>query len=301
MEKAHGWVYVRSKNNGKASKQPQNGQTPPTPQMSTPGSYHFDVATPDFPEGPAYGVTAPNYRAESLAGSTVPSESPNHFMDDHATDFNETFAPFDPTYAWNESNDSFVSGNMTGYAAGSHQPSWDAADMTHASSAPSAFEASLPPHDDETLFNENYDWSNMEHDMTSMNIQLITPATSVEMRPYNAFNRHPTVSFDQPLSVQNPSLSPGAKGDAMLYSPYSMQSNEMSGEEGYEEFTQELQKPTHDFSLFSSSSGPSSSYNTTSGAMFQDLSAFHGPSAWSGRSTELAQQMGLGDLMQMDE
>jgi uncharacterized C2H2 Zn-finger protein len=51
MEKAHGWQYVRSKNNGKRGKTPSTvaspSQTPPTPAMSTPiSSLSTDLPSP---------------------------------------------------------------------------------------------------------------------------------------------------------------------------------------------------------------------------------------------------------------
>ena len=300
MEKAHGWVYVRSKNNGKASKKPQDGKTPPTPQISTPGSYIFDAPTPEFHDGQGYDGATRHYSTDSVVDSAVYPEKSGPFTDDHLTAFDETFEPFDTNYVWPEPNHEPRSGNMNAYANISHPLSWDAADAT--TSVPSSFEASLPPNDDEALFGSNFDWSNMDHDVTSMNIQLITPATSVNMRPHDVFPRNPSTSMEEPLNFQNPSFSPGAKGDAMLYSPYSMQDNEMSTDEGYDNFPRNVHKPTHDFSLFDSSNGSSTSYSTADDVMFQDLSSFHGASsAWLGRGTELVQQIDLVDLIPMEE
>ena len=300
MEKAHGWVYVRSKNNGKAIKKPQDGKTPPTPQISTPGSYIFDAPTPEFHDGQGCEGATRHYGTNSIVGSAVYPEKSGPFTDDHITAFDETFEHFDTNYVWPEPNHESGSGNMNAYTNISHPLSWDAAEVT--TSVPSSFEASLPPNDDEALFGSNFDWSNMDHDVTSMNIQLVTPATSVDIRPHDVFHRNPSISMEGPLTNQNISFSPGAKGDAMLYSPYSMQDNEMSTDEGYDDFPRTAHKPTHDFSLFDSSNGSSNSYSTADDVMFQDLSSFHGAStAWSGRGAELVQQIGLVDLMPMEE
>ena len=67
-------------------------------------------------------------------------------------------------------------------------------------------------------------------------------------------------------------------------------------DEGYDDFASDG-KPS-DFALFDSASHNPSLGNR--GQMFQDLSSF-GPSAWSGRGTDLAQQLGMQDMMQVDE
>ncbi|MCJ1479706.1 copper-binding transcription factor [Lambiella insularis] len=290
MEKAHGWQYIRSKNNGKTGRRPQTGKTPPTPQMSTPGSYIFDAPTPEFQNDPTFYETSPiRTAAESLSRSMAVSDFPVSYTTNPVTNFNDTFGTFDTPFAWADQNDHVDSANMTDYSTSSHRPSWDAA-ILEPTALPSSFETSLSPQDEEPIFGSNFDWSNMDHDVTSLNIQLITPATSVHTHPFDAFSRHPSISHEGLPNCQVPSLSPGAKGDTMLYSPYSMQSNDISVDEGFVEFRQDILKPTHDFSLFDSSNAISSMNATGNDGMFQDLSTFNPPSTWS-----------VGDLLPMEE
>ena len=83
----------------------------------------------------------------------------------------------------------------------------------------------------------------------------------------------------------------------MLYSPYSQ--NEGPVDEGYEDFVSDG-KPATDFPLFDGSGHAPNLSSTDNGQMFQDLASF-APTAWSGRGTELAQQLGMQDIMQVDE
>lgn len=295
MEKAHGWQYIRSKNNGKGGKKPQTGRTPPTPQtpqMSTPGSYVFDAPSPTFQEAPTFYGASTN---QSVASG--PLELSGQYGSDSTMGTNDTFGPFDPNFSWIGSHNEYGSGDLTDYSGGSQRPSWDAS-MTNPSAPLSSFETSLNPQDEEPLFGDTFDWSNMEPDMTSMNIQLYTPATSIDTRPYEAFSRNPSISLDEQACGQIPSLSPGAQGDAMLYTPYSMHSNDLSVDEGYVEYHDVL-KPGHDFPLFDSSNAASNPNSTSNEGMFQDLSTF--PTGWSGRGTDLAQQFGIDDMMRIDE
>ncbi|KAL9022149.1 MAG: hypothetical protein Q9185_000663 [Variospora sp. 1 TL-2023] len=294
MEKAHGWAYVRSKNNGKTKKNP-NGKTPPTPQISTP---IFDASSPEIGDassshnyGDAYSVAPSiNGSEESLAHSAL--DTPFMELDD-------TFAPFPTNLHWNESYDGYTPGGPSPYTPASHRLSLDAGSMTNAPTIPSSFE-SLIPHDQESLFTENFDWSNIDThaDFTSMNIQLVTPANSIETQPLDAFSRNHSICFDQTSNEQVPSLSPGAQGNVMLYSPYSQ--NEGPTDEGYDDFSGDAGKPTEDFALFDSAHASSSMSNTGGGCMFQDLSTFV-PNVWSGRGTDLARQFGMNNLMDVDD
>ena len=83
----------------------------------------------------------------------------------------------------------------------------------------------------------------------------------------------------------------------MLYSPYSQ--NEGPVDEGYEDFVSDG-KPSNDFALFDGPGQVRTMGSADHGQMFQDLASF-APTAWSGRGTELAQQLGMQDMMQVDE
>lgn len=295
MEKAHGWAYVRSKNNGKTKKN-QTGKTPPTPQITTPT---FDSSSPEFGET----SSSHNYGgAYSLAPSINGSEdSLSHSaLNTPYMDVDDRFAPFPVNFSWNESYDGYTPSGPSPYTPASHRLSMDAGSMTNAPTVPSSFESSLTPLDQDPLFTDNFDWSNMntDNDFTSLNIQLVTPASSVETRPLDAFSRNPSISLDQAPNQQVSSLSPGAQGNAMLCSPYSQ--NEGPVDEGYDDFSAEAGKPSGDFALFDSTHDSSSMTSTGNQCMFQDLSSFV-PSVWSGRGTDLARQLGMNNLMDVDE
>ena len=294
MEKAHGWAYVRSKSNGKTGKKPKAGKTPPTPQISTPGSYIFDVSSSEIGEtSNSYQNSGGYSNGRSMNGSVIGSEdSASRSAND--TPFmvpDDTFGPFDPNFAWNES----WNGLPTDYTPNSHGPSWDEA-MTNAPTHPSSFETSLNGQD--PIFTENFDWSNLDTNYTSMNIQLITPENSIDTRSMDAFSRNPSISLEEPLDGKVPSLSPGGQGNVMLCSPYSQ--NEASTDEGYDDFVTESGKPGADFPLFGDSNNGSSLSSADNDQMFPILGTF-APTNWFGRGTDLAQPLGLSDLMQVDE
>lgn len=301
MEKAHGWAYVRSKNNGKTGKRPQAAKTPPTPQIETPGSYIFDASSPELGEASSsYNAHEAYGMSHSMNGSISASEDSAHrsITETPFMGMEETFAPWDPNFSWNESYNGFTPVGPSEYTPSSHRLSWDAASMTNAPTVPSSFETALTPRDQDPLFTENFDWSNLDTNFTSFNIQLITPACSVETKPLDAFSRNPSISAEQAPNNQIPSLSPGAQGNLMLYSPYSH--DEASNDEGYDDFTSDTGKPSNDFALFDGSHQAPSVSSTADGHMFQDLASIV-PSAWSGRGTELAHQLGMNDLMQLEE
>lgn len=296
MEKAHGWAYVRSKNNGKSKKNP-TGKTPPTPQITTPS---FDSSSPEFGEmaspinyGGAYSV-APSMNGSDGSLSRSALDTPYMDVDDR-------FAPFPANFSWDESYDGYTPSGPSPYTPASHRLSIDAGSMTNAPTVPSSFESSMNSLDQDPLFTENFDWSNMntDHDFTSLNIQLVTPASSIETRSLDAFSRNHSISLDQAHNQQQvPSLSPGAQGNVMLYSPYSQ--NEGPVDEGYDDFSTEVGKPSGDFALFDGTNASSSMTSTGNQCMFQDLSTFV-PNVWSGRGTDLAQQLGMNNLMDVDE
>jgi len=284
MEKAHGWAYVRSKNNGKTGRKPAKAsKTPPTPQMTTPGSHIFSASGSEFGEPTSPYSTresvspymANGYGAASAHGSSGESAST---FESPALGVNDTFTPWDPNFQWDESYNRLTP--QTSYTPSSHRLSLDSAPT-----APSSYEMQNDP----TLFGENYDWNNM--DFTSMNIQLdtTTPLSS------NAYSRNPSISLERPHSAKNPNLSPCAQGNEMLYSPYA------NGvvDEGYGDFATDVRKAANDFALFDDSR-PASSLGNGAINLFSDLPPFQ-PSTWSGRGTDLAQQLGMSEMMQLDE
>ncbi|KAG6999310.1 zinc finger transcription factor ace1 [Physcia stellaris] len=294
MEKAHGWAYVRSKNNGKSGKKGPTFKTPPTPQNKTPGSDIFEASSPDF--AVASPFASRGSITNSVNGSIAASDDYGTLssMDTPFMATDDIFPPFDPNIRWDDSYSGLTPAGGSSYSSSSHQQSWDAGSTANAP-APGSFETSM---EENPLFTENFDWSNINTDFTSYNIQLVTPATSIDTRSMDAYSRNPSISLEQPApSGEMPSLSPGAQGNLMLYSPYSQ--NDGPVDEGYEDFVADG-KPATDFALFDGSGHTSNMGSAANGQMFQDLASF-GPTGWSGRGTELAHQLGMQDIMQVDE
>ena len=282
MEKAHGWAYVRSKNNGKSGRKASKvGKTPPTPQIATPNSYIFDASGSEFGGDSSSPYMSHYSVAPSADGS--PGDGSSHLsnLESPYLGVNESTTPCEPTFSW---ADPYHRLTPQSYTPDSHRLSTES--LTTAPSAPSSYEM-------EPLFCGTYDWSNLDLsssnlDLTSMNIHL--DATS----PLDVYSCNPSVAVQGPRSAENPNLSPGAQGNQMLYSPYH---NEVV-DEGYEDFATNAGKPAADFALFDSR--PSSSLG---GSLFSDLPnlpAFQ-PTTWSGRGTDLAQQLGMNEMMQLDE
>ena len=289
MEKAHGWAYVRSKNNGKTGKKGQTFKTPPTPYNKTPNSDIFEASSPEFTVASPFASRGSI--SHSVNGSIAASEDLGALSASGTPFLNtdEVFPPFDPNLRWDDSFPGLTSTGESSYSSGSHRQSWDAESTVNAA-APGSFENSM---EDNPIFTENFDWSNISSDFTSYNIQLVTPATSIDTRSMDAYSRNPSISLDQPPpSAEMPSLSPGAQGNIMLYSPYSQTDGPV--DEGYEDFVSDG-KPSTDFALFD---GSGQTRGTGNGQMFQDLTSF-GPTAWSERGTEL--QLGMQEIMQVDE
>lgn len=276
-------------------------KTPLTPQAASPGSNIFDAPSPDF--SAASGSYNPHHGysvAHSVDGSIAATENstPNSSMGMPFMTADESYRPLDPIFNLDDPYASLASAGRSENLLNTHRFSWDEAPPTNAPTVPSSFETSLTLHDQEILFSDNFDWSNMNTDFTSYNMQLITPATSVSTRPRDEFSRNPSFSQDKISDFQVPSLSPGAL-DVMLYSPYS--NNDGPRDEGYDDFVSDTGKPDNDFPLFDGPTRPASyTSSIDKGHMFQDLATIV-PSAWSGRGTDLAQQLGINELMQLDD
>ena len=300
MEKAHGWAYIRSKNNGKNGKKVPSIKTPLTPQLASPASNIFDASSPEVSAAsdacnPHDGFSV----AHSVDGSVAatPNSTTNSLGGMPFMAGDESLRPLDPLLNLDDPYASLAPAGRSD-VFNPHPFSWDQASLTNAQALPSPFEASLTLQDQEILFSDNFDWSNWNTDFTSYNMQLITPATSVSTRPCDGFSRNPSFSQENIPEFQVPSLSPGAQ-DVMLYSPYS--NNDASRDEGYDDFVSDAGKPDNDFALFDSSARPASyAGSMEQRLMFQDLSTLV-PSTWSGRGTDLALQLGINELMPMDD
>ena len=304
MEKAHGWAYIRSKNNGKTAKKAPSTRPPSTPPMATPGSHIFDISSPELGEAASPVNPYNGYNAvQSLAGPTAASEpsDPQSALESPFLPLSEIFGPVNPDLPWNDlyNNDLTLAGPSE-YTPSSHRLSWDQGSLiANPSTVPSSFESSLIPPTSDLVFSDNFNWSNLNPDFTSYNTQLITPACSVDNKPLNAFSRDPSASMEHSPGSHLSSLSPGAQGNVMLYSPRS--NEDFIKDEGYDEFTSDAGKPSMDFPLYDGSSRVHLGINGSEGGQFfQDLATIV-PINWSGHGAELAQQLEMNDLMQVDE
>lgn len=286
MEKAHGWAYIRAKSNGKSDRKAQRVKNPSSPSNATPASSIFEASSPEFDGALSSPVGYGGFPvSRSVNGSVASSDdsipqstSENGWMD-------LTFAPLTPDFAYEQ----LLEFSPVSFH---HQP-WAEPSM-NTSNIPPHFDAASPPPNFDPLFTDNFDWSNL-NDNSSFNLQLFTPANSVDNFSGVAYSRNPSVSLEHPPSGQIPSLSPGAQGNVMLYSPFS--NNDSAIDEGYEDFSADLKKPGTDFPLFGESK-PSST--GAAGMMFEDLGNLQNP--WPVPVANFDSQFGLHeDNMQVED
>lgn len=250
MEKAHGWVYVRSKNNARGgSKRGSSLQaTPRTPSVSTPASRPADFPTP---------ISGPS--ASPCDPPMWPDNMPFNFNDPPAPARSEDYPPLfetsletspfsgpNPNSATNMGNDFslFTSANLDAmenqFGAGDpnglisslsmHRQSMNSMSVPSTGSVPDlmapsmSFDGSpLASNTDNVSF--DYEWgrleaSNMQEDYSAPNMQLSTPAYSDNsgLKPATSdMNMGQNYNYAAHGNVSG--LSPNAQGNLMLYSP----------------------------------------------------------------------------------
>ena len=269
MEKAHGWAYVRSKNNGKIAKTLPNMKSPVSP-----GSNMFNMGLD--------GAMSPYARTHSRATSI------------DTTSVSSPYLGVTPGLYGGYANGYPVDQRQAPSPALTPSPHNLTIDTSTANaSVPSSSYGTSNSDIDQPLFGDSFDWSNIDFgsDFTSMNIQLHTPATSIDSAGINNFphTRNQSLSFAAPVK-NHPNLSPGAQGGAMLYSPYEQP---VAHDEGFHEFAMtEAGKPTSDFPLFDSR--PASSLSQQSGMLFAGLPNF-AASIWTQQPN---QSFDADDVMQ---
>jgi hypothetical protein len=227
MEKAHGWTYVRSKNNGKNrdkasvnNANTNNGlPTPQTTNIRTPSSAGDSIATPEE------------------------NEYDNFQISEVETTYDYSALNF-PAYT-NSPNINFPTGINIDYSP----------DMDHSGSG-SEQSPYVAAQDD--FFNENFN-ENMavfqpsnvdfplfpEEDIYSANVHLPTPSPQIFQ------NHHFETSGMSYASDPMPQLSPHGQGNAMLFTPASM----LEVDEGFEDFMPNNCQSGDDWQLFPSSTG----------------------------------------------
>ncbi|KAJ5520408.1 Zinc finger C2H2 [Penicillium fimorum] len=312
MEKSHGWVYVRSKNNGRnGSKRGSSAQaTPQTPSVSTPASKTTDFASPipgpspspsdqtyNWPENPQFNFADPPPLAHGedfpLFGETSP-----YLM----TDVNS----FPTSLNLSGFQSQFEAGDPNGLipALEVHRQSMNSMSIPSAESVPDlmgpvSFDGS--PLTGTESINFDLDWSNLEYpsneDYTAMAAQLPQGHSLEVMKGYS--NDYEQMNFNHCSydAAGKPSgLSPGAQGNAMLYSPDSCNVGDTISERyeyglqthGRNDFTlynQSVQMGSGAQPMMQTPSDHSAQYHQPQQQMFPSLEherALHNLQPWNG-------------------
>lgn len=252
MEKAHGWVYVRSKNNARGgSKRGSSLQaTPRTPSVSTPASRPTDCPTP---------VSGPS--ASPCDPPMWPDNLPFNFNDPPARARSDDFPPLFETSPFSGTSGStnmgndfslFTSANLDAmenqFGAGDpnglisslsmHRQSMNSMSVPSAGSVPDLMTASMSfdgsplASNTDNSMNFDYEWnrleaSNMQEDFSTPNMQLPTPVYSDNsgLKPATG-DMNMAQNFNYAAHGNVSGLSPNAQGNLMLYSPDSTGADE---------------------------------------------------------------------------
>ncbi|EEH39253.2 zinc finger transcription factor ace1 [Paracoccidioides lutzii Pb01] len=289
MEKAHGWVYVRSKNNGKASSRVSSSHTPHTPQtpiMKTPNSGTVDIPTPlshpalspylanVSPYEQSLQYNAPGSGTYPLDDLMDPQNQDFQLFPDAMDDFNAFVSPMD--FSAFEAHLAATDPNQ--YIPNLDIPMSSSASSTSTAPASALLGSGLideNPFDPRTTTpNFDVDFDNMDSEYITMNMQLLTPAQSVEVHGLSSFSRNTSVSGLSPGSVSeqkvSSNLSPTGQGNLMLYSPNSQQNIDEGFHDAYGNHSNNhMGKPNGDFTLFESPAD-----TTTSAQNFPTLNNF---------------------------
>ena len=238
MEKAHGWDYVRSKNNGKNREKgtPSNGlPTPQTNNIRTPSSEANTVDTPDeddFDMQIGFGGAAAYEQQNNI---NFPEYNP-------APDMGMFTLDYSPISELENS----ISSHQSPYTTNHHMNT-------------DPFQETFPD------FNTNIDFSLFDNeDLYSANVQLPTPSHEVFQ---NALG---STTFDTsgiPFTADPmPHISPVGHGNTMLYTPTSL----CEVDEGFEDFVPgnpNNNSGLGDFQLFPSSANNPVTTSTLFGEM----------------------------------
>jgi hypothetical protein len=226
MEKAHGWVYVRSKNNGKNRDKNSNGlPTPQTTNIQTPSS---DGNTVNTPEEEDYNM------------STGYEETAMYEHNQNQLNF--------PEYSHNSEIDMFANHQLNlDFSPLSDEPlsSEHSPFVGHTMGGQEHFQG------DFNDFGNGVDFNLYENeDLYSARVQLPTPSNEIFQR----LDAAPFATSGVPYNADPvPHISPIGHGNTMLYTPTSLQ----DVDEGFEDFVPNNSHHlgTADFQLFPSSTG----------------------------------------------
>ena len=253
MEKAHGWQYVRSKNNGKNREMgtgaPSNGlPTPQTNNIRTPSS---DANTVDTPEEDDFDMQT-GYDESTI----YEQQNQLNFPEYNTSSDMDMFAPhqlqldYSPISEMNNSTSS-------------HQSPYVANTMNQ-----DHFQANFQD------FNTNVDFSLYDNeDLYSANVQLPTPSHEI-FQNAAASSAYDTSGIPYAAdSIQH--ISPIGQGNTMLYTP---PTSLREIDEGFEDFVPKNCNlgGTADFQLFPSSTGGTVASSAPS-ALFGEIPANNFP------------------------
>lgn len=246
MEKAHGWNYIRSKNNGRQSKKDSSVQhSPQSPSIATPASKSIDVLTPATGPTPSPYQTSQAYEPSPYQASQAYAQDPPFSFADPPTQ--NPIGDF-PLYAENNSYgnpsngaqdvvapnfmefDAFQSHleasdpNRLDTGVEMHRVSFDSSPIPDLVDPTVGFDVSPVTSTDNTSINFDLDWGrldgpNFNEEFTSMNMQVLTPEQPDPMNFMNAYFHDPFISESPPVPVQQakvPGFSPGAHSSCSL-------------------------------------------------------------------------------------
>lgn len=296
MEKAHGWVYIRSKNNARGgSSKSSSSVQPGTPSVaSTPASKATDIATPI--SGPsASPPAAPMFSGPSINFNDPPPVRNENFPSlfesppfaGPSTGTGNDLSSF-PTSANLEAfRAQFQAGDPNGLipALEMHRQSMNSMSVPSANSVPDLMGTSMsfdgsPQATDNTSINFDLEWSHLDmgpvqEDHTMMDMQFANGTNG--LTPYSG-NQAMGASqnfMNYGANGKVSGLSPNAQGNLMLYSPRPGAADEhLLNQHDYAG-----QHAANDFTLFdqfrmqaSAAPGPASTHQyAQSGQMFPPL------------------------------
>ncbi|KAI9740339.1 MAG: copper-binding transcription factor [Cirrosporium novae-zelandiae] len=275
MEKAHGYIYVRSKNNGKRPRKSTTSQSPATPSMSTPQT--SEAATPVSIVTNSPAEMYMNYNGtytfpESSSNNTTPFNG--NLLDDPVFGFGDDTSHLGITLNFNEFYNSLANTDPNEYAAidALSNPclSIDTNSLpTTSPTLPSGF-SSEAASTGEPVFPDDLTWNFPQDNsaFTTYNPQMLTPALSNDQTFPSPFSTNLSATSLPQGQQSLPSLSPAGQGNVMLYSP-NQDTQPMATDEGFEDSTGGHGAPAGDFPLFNT--------GVTNGLSAETMDAFAFP------------------------
>lgn len=277
MEKAHGWVYVRSKNNARGgSKSGSSVQaTPSTPSVaSTPISNPAEASTPASGPSPSPSGAAmfsnPNFNFNDPPAPVRNDDFPPLFEASpyapSSTGMSNNVSTFSSSINFDAFQAQLQAGDPNGLipALEMHRQSMNSMSVPSANSVPDlmgasmSFDGSPAAPTDNQSFNFDFEWSNLDmsaaqDDYTAMNMPFAPSAQSGNMGLSGYAGNHGANATSNVMSYGTTGrvsgLSPNAQGNLMLYSPgHGATGNDPSNQYGYT--TQAQANAGNDFTLY---------------------------------------------------